>query len=184
MDEQADQEHVATADEDTDTAVDAAILDPSDSTTSTEALPDTDSRSVSSQVVIGLCLLVLAILQGVGSFTAWLVYTSGGQSLTYKGVVNWRGFGWMTLVLAVFIVVVIVTDLVQPSVALKAASAALFGASGVIAVYFAVQYVVFAPPGQPPTSVGWGLGLCIGADVVGLVLGALSALRAAPSAAG
>lgn len=193
MDEQtADHEHLVTADDDADapvdepvdTPVDEPVDDPSLSTASMEEPPDLETRSVSSQVVIGLCLLVLAILQGVGSFYAWLVYSAGGQSLTYKGVTSWRGFGWMTLVLAVVIVVVIVTDLVQPSVALKAVTAALFGASGVVAVYFAVQYAAFPPAGQPAASVGWGLGLCMGADVVGLLLGSLSSRRASTSVLG
>ncbi len=128
--------------------------------------------------------MILAILQGVGSFGAWLTYSAGGLSESLKAIMNWRGFGWMTLVLAIAIVVVIVADLVQPTVALKAVTATLFGASGVVIAYYVIQYCAFPQATQPATSVGWGAGLCIGADVVGLVLGTLSALRASRSAAG
>jgi hypothetical protein len=182
VDEQADREHTETADEGTDWVPVDGPHDPAlagSATTETGMSPA--PRSVSVQVVIGLCLLVLGALQGVGSFLAWLTYSEQGVSGSLKGITNWRGFGWITLVLAIAIVVVIVADLVQPTVALKAVTAALFGASGVVATYYVLQYCVFPTPGQPSTSVGWGSGLIIGAGVAGLGLGSLSAMLARPS---
>ena len=182
MDEQADHEHTETADEGSGWVPDVAPHDPAlAGTATTEAEMSPAPRSVSMQVVIGLCLLVLGALQGVGSFLAWLTYSVQGQSGSLKGITSWRGFGWITLVLAIVIVVVIVADLVQPTVALKAVTAALFGASGVVAAYYVLQYCVFPTPGQPSTSIGWGSGLVIGAGVVGLGLGSLSAMLARPS---
>lgn len=182
MDEQADQEQHATHDEDVGGALEVPTSDPmSIETAPTEDPPVSAGRSAPSQIVFGLCLLVLAILQGVGSFFAWFTISSQSQSASENGIAAWRGYGWMTLVLAIVIVVVVVTDLVQPSVALKAVTAALFGASGLIAAYFAVQYVAFPYGGQLPTSLGWGAGLCIGVGVVGLALGTCSAMLARPS---
>ena len=175
MDEQTD--HVATSDEDPGEVPDVASHDlASDGTEPTEEPPVPAGASVPLRVVIGICLLVLAALQGVGSFYAWIVYSESGLSYPQKGLENWRGFGWMTLVIAIAIVFVIVSDLVAPSVALKAVTATLFGASGVIAVYFAVQYVAFPTPDPYQTSLGWGLGLCMGAGVVGFGLGSVAAV--------
>jgi hypothetical protein len=182
VDEQADHEHTETADEGSGWVPDVAPHDPAlAGTATTEAVMSPAPRSVSMQVVIGLCLLVLGALQGVGSFLTWFTYSAQGQPESLKGIENWRGFGWMTLVLAIVIVVVIVTDLVQPSVALKAVTAALFGASGVVATYEVLQYCVFPYPGQYPTSVAWVSVLVIAVGVVGLGLGSLSAMLARPS---
>jgi hypothetical protein len=181
VDEQVDREPTATDDEGTD-AVGWQPDDPELAATSTtEAAPIPAGRSVPMQIVLGLCLLVLGALQGVGSFLAWLTYSANGQSGSLKGISSWRGIGWMTLVLAIVIVVVIVADLVQPTVALKAVTAALFGASGVVVLYEVLQYCAFPLPGQPSTSVGWGSGLVIGVTVVGLVLATVSARLARPS---
>ncbi len=182
MDEQADHEHPETADEGSAWVPDVAPHDPALAGTATaHAGLSPAPRSVSMQVVIGIGLLVLAALQGVGSFLAWFTFSIQGQSVSLKGIERGFGFGWMTLVLAIIIVVVIVTDLVQPSVALKAVTAALFAASGVVATYEVLQFCAFPYPGQAPGSVTWGSGLVMAVAVLGLGLGSLSAKLARPS---
>jgi len=167
VNEQADHELGPTPDE--------------DAPSSPSVAPQTDPPLARRQfmrlrVVVDLCLLVLAILLGVGSFFSWFIQMVSGQAYPTKGIQDWRGYGWMTLVLAIVIVVVVVADLSQPSVTTRAVAAALFGASGVISVFFALQYVAFASTAQLPTSLGWGLDLCMGVGVVGLGLGSFAAM--------
>jgi hypothetical protein len=183
VDEQSDHVHAAVSEEDApdDHADPTTTEHTSDAHPAAEVAAIPAGSSVPLRVAVGIGLLVLGALQGVGSYYSWLVYSVSGQVTPLKGLDNWRGFGWMTLLLAIAIVVVIVTDLVAPSVALKAVTAALFGASGVVAIYFAVQFVGFPQAGQYPTSLGWGLDLCMGASVAGFGLGVVSARLASRS---
>lgn len=147
----------------------ASELVPPEVTHPTDPAPAPPGTAIKhKQVLFAVALLVLAVAEGVGSFGSWIFYAvPNGPNTEIKGITDWRGYGWMALILAIATVVAIVFELVQPSRTVKAVVATLFGSLAVIGGFFVIQFVAFPPPGFT-VGLAWGSSLCLGAGVIGL----------------
>ena len=150
--------------------------------------PGSDERSGPQQgAPLGLALIALCILIAIGSFgTWWGVHVTSScigcvANESSVGIAQWRGPGWLTLVLAGVVLLATTLALAKQSAEFRLVAASFMYATLLVALYNVIQISYWLSFGPSATSfVGWGLWLCFASATLGAVIATAWLLLARP----